>query len=370
MFTEEHLYSIALRKCKLIGDIHFSQLVKIVGSAQEVWSQSEKGFKDFELLKGKKLADIGNPEHLKFAEKEILFCEKNNVKIALNHQNDFPFLLEQIEDAPAILYMKGELPKLNKFISLVGTRKITHYGKDFLHDFFKEVKPHSFVSVSGLALGTDTLVHQNSLEAKIPTIGVLAHGFHMLYPSQNKSLAQKIINEGGMLITEFNSSQKPDKEHFIQRNRVVAGLATATVIIESPYAGGSISTATFANNYNRDVYALPGKITDICSQGCNKLIFEHKARAIVSIKSLLKELQVNSNENSKIESLFPSENTLNNIPKHLKSIYEIIFHHPNIYLDEIILKTTLSSQQISGFLLELELLGLIRVLSGKQYIIK
>lgn len=369
MYTDEHLYSIALRKCQLIGDIHFSQFVKIVGSAKEVWKQAENGFKDFEELKGKKIADIGNSNHLKFAEKEIAFCEKNGIKILLNHLHDFPFLLEQIDDAPAIMYQKGTIPNLRKYISLVGTRKITHYGKSFIEDFFQEVKPNSFVSVSGLALGTDTQVHQKSLENNIPTLAVLAHGFHTLYPSQNRKLAQEIIDNGGGLLTEFNSSQKPDREHFIQRNRIVAGLSSATIIVESPYAGGSISTATFANNYNREVYALPGKITDKCSQGCNKLIFDNKARAIVSIESLIKEIEIDSSNDLKMESLFPEQTSVA-VPQHLKFIYEIIFKNPSIYLDDIIEKSNLTSQKVSAILLELELLGLIKVLSGKQYFAK
>lgn len=366
MYTEEHLYSIALRRCKLIGDIHFHQLVKIVGSAKEVWKQAQKKFKDFEEVKGKKLTDIGNMEHLKFAEKELQFCEKNKVNILLRHQHTFPFLLEQCEDAPAILYQKGSFPPVPKYISLVGTRKITPYGKDFLQDFFQEAKSQSFVSVSGLALGADTHVHRQSLKHRIPTIAVLAHGFQTLYPAKNRKLSEEIVEQGGTLITEFNSAQKPDREHFIQRNRVVAGLSSATIVVESAYAGGSISTATFANHYNREVFALPGKITDTLSQGCNQLIFANKARTIIHPKSLMKELQFPSNEPT-VGKLFTEEVQPQSVPLHLKPIFEIIFQNPQISLDEMVVKTGFSTQKISGILLELELLGHIRANSGKQF---
>ncbi len=366
MYTEEHLYSIALRRCKLIGDIHFNQLVSNIGSAKEVWEQAKRKFRDFEQLKGKKLSDIGNKDHLLFAEKELKFCEENQIKILLRTSENYPFLLEQCEDAPAILYQKGDFPKVGKHIAMVGTRKMTHYGKEFISDFFREVNPKSIISVSGLALGTDTEVHRQSIANKVPTIAVLAHGFHMLYPARNRILAQEIIEKGGCLLTEFNSSHKPDKEHFIQRNRVIAGLSTATIVVETAYKGGSISTATFANNYSRDVFALSGKIMDKFSQGCNKLIFDNKAQIIINIQQLLKEISLDSESKAQIGDLFAPEKTTE-VPSNLKPIFEIIFKNPKISLDEIIIKTDLPSQEVSGVLLELELLGYIKMLSGKQF---
>ena len=146
-----------------------------------------------------------------------------------------------------------------------------------------------------MALGADTEVHQISLANNIPTVGVLAHGFHTLYPSKNKNLSEKILEENGVLFTEFNSTQKPDRENFIQRNRVVAGLSPATIVVETAFGGGSMSTATFAVNYNREVYALPGKISDKYSQGCNQLIFQNKASVISTIPQLIEQLGFTKN---------------------------------------------------------------------------
>ncbi len=233
------------------------------------------------------------------------FCKKNNIKINLRHQNDLPILLHQCEDAPAILYQKGNYNPALKHLSLVGTRNITSYGKHFINDLLEEVKHRNIQTISGLALGVDTEVHQISIAKNISTIAVLAHGFHTLYPSKNRKLADKILEENGALFSEFNSSQKPDRENFIQRNRIIAGLSPATIVVETAFGGGSISTATFALNYNRDVFALPGQITDSYSQGCNQLIFLNKAGAISTISSLIEQLGLQV-ANEKKGELFPS----------------------------------------------------------------
>lgn len=365
MYTEEHLYSIALRKCSLIGDITFYKLVKTFGSAKAVWENSQKELSKY----GKKIvADIGNPEHLKFAEKELKFCEKNSVCIKLRHCNELPDLLNECDDAPAILYQKGSFNPDLKPVSIVGTRNITLYGKKFVEDFFTETKNFKYQSVSGLALGVDKEVHEFSIRNEIPTVAVLAHGFHMLYPSKNRKLSEKILEENGALLTEFDSSRKPDRENFIQRNRIVAGLSPSTIVVETAFGGGSISTATFANNYNRDVYALPGKISDKYSQGCNHLIFQNKATPISTMKDLIDLLNFNK-PSSKIEELFPTNKIHLQLSEIQHLIYKTIAEKPNISLDEIVCGTTLPSHKILPIILELELLGRVKSLSGRQFVV-
>lgn len=366
MYTEEQLYSIALRECSLIGDITFYKLVRIFGSAKEVWETPKKELSKIDGIGRKIIADIGNSEHLKFAEKEIEFCDRNSIQINLRHQNELPKLLEECDDAPAILYQKGNFNSQLKNVSIVGTRNITSYGKKFIEDFFKETKDCKYQSVSGLALGVDKEVHDFSIQNKIPTIGVLAHGFHTLYPSKNKKLSEKILEENGTLFTEFNSSRKPDRENFIQRNRIVAGLSPSTIVVETAFGGGSISTATFSNNYNREVYALPGKITDKYSQGCNHLVFQNKATAISTIKDLIDLLGFNETSH-KIEELFPSSEISMQLTENQEAIYNVIYENPNINLDDLIQKISLSSHKILPVILELELLGKIKSLSGRQF---
>ena len=367
MFSEETLYSVALRHCPLIGDIIFRKLVGEVGSAKEVWDLSKSGLKNIYGI-GKKISlEIGNPDHLDFAEKELKFCEKNNIKINLRHQNDLPAFLNECDDAPAILYQKGIYDPSLKPLSLVGTRNITSYGKHFINDFLEEVKNKNIITVSGLALGVDTEVHQISLTNNIPTVAVLAHGFHTLYPSKNKKLAEKILEENGVLFSEFNSSQKPDRENFIQRNRVIAGLSPATIVVETAFGGGSISTATFALNYNREVFALPGRISDKYSQGCNQLIFQNKAGVISTISALAEQLGFHS-DTEKTGELFPRSEVRIQLSESQQNILNAIDKTQPISLDELSEKIETATYKILPDLLQLEISGYIKALSGRQYL--
>jgi DNA processing protein len=225
MLHEEHLYSIALRATPLIGDVNFMRLVEITGSAKETWHLSKKLLKEIPGIGSKITKEIGNETYLKFAEKEIDFCEKNNIKINLRHLKELPKLLSNCDDAPAILYQKGSLDESLIPISIVGTRNMTSYGKHFIEEFLEILKNKKVLIVSGLALGTDGCAHTEALKNQLKTAGVLAHGLHLIYPSQHKKLAAEILEQDGALLTEFNSNDKPDREHFLQRNRIVAGFS-------------------------------------------------------------------------------------------------------------------------------------------------
>jgi len=365
MLSEEHLYSIALRRCSLIGDINFYKLVKSAGSAKEVWNFPKKDLNKILGIGNKITREIGSSEHLRFAEKEIKFCEKNNIHIHLRHQNNLPFLLSECEDAPAVLYSKGTFDHNLKTVSIVGTRNISSYGKKFIEDFLELIPQNKTITISGLALGIDSEVHMQSIKNKIPTAAVLAHGFHTLYPAKNKKLAEKILEENGALFTEFNSSQKPDRENFIQRNRIIAGLSKATIVVETAFGGGSVSTVTFANSYNRDVFALPGKITEKYSQGCNQLIYQNKATAISTMHDLLEELGL-QNQNQ-MEELFPfsEKNTL--LSDFQNDIVTFIRNNDNSSLDEIAEKLETLPHKILPEILQLELEGRLKSNSGRRF---
>lgn len=367
MISEEHLYAIALRECNLIGDINFTKLIRAFGSAKNAWEKAKKEHEKIEGFGRKVLSDIGNSAHLDFAEKELKFCESNHILIKLKHFGELPYLLGECEDAPAILYQKGNYKDSLQPLSIVGTRNITAYGKQFINDFFEETKSCNFISVSGLALGVDKEVHEQSINHKIPTIAILAHGLHTLYPAKNKKLSEKILQDGGALFTEFNSSRKPDRENFIQRNRVIAGISPATIVVETAFGGGSISTATFANSYNRDVFALPGKITDQYSQGCNQLIFQNKAAIISTIKDLISSLDFNKPK-EKIEDLFPSSLITVQLTENQSIIYNYISENPQINLDDLSQQIELPTYRILPVILELELLGKVKSFSGRQFV--
>lgn len=366
MISEEYLYAIALRECSLIGDINFHKLVRIFGSAEEAWKKAKKEYSKADGIGRKTVADIGKEEYLKFAEKEIKFCEKNQIMIRLRHLNELPYLLNECDDAPAILYQKGSFEDSLPKISLVGTRSMTSYGKQFISDFFEATKPYKYISVSGLALGVDKEVHEQSIQHQIPTIAVLAHGFHTLYPSKNKKLSEKIVEENGALITEFNSSRKPDRENFIQRNRIIAGLSPSTIVVETGFGGGSVSTVSFANDYNREVFALPGKITDPHSQGCNQLIFQNKASAISTIKDLMNSLGFNPAK-EKTSELFPYSELNIQLTESQETVYQSIKAHPQVSLDDLAQMISMASYKILPIILELELLGKVKSFSGRQF---
>lgn len=365
MFSEEHLYAIALRRCSHIGDIHFRKLTRAFGSAETIWKESKSILAKIEGLKQNRLSEIGKKEHLDFAENELKFCMQNNIKILLRHQNELPYFLDECSDAPAILYQKGNLQPTRKPISVVGTRNMTVYGKTFLEDFHKKAQKKDIVTVSGLAHGVDTQVHLSSLNNGLPTIAVLAHGFQTLYPAANRKLAQDILNNGGALLTEFNSSQKPDRENFLQRNRIITGLSRHLIVVETAFGGGSISTATFANGYNRDVYALPGKITDKYSQGCNQLIAQNKAATISNLNDLFESLELSSAK--KTLELFPEEHIIPALSPAETELYNTIRNTPLISLDELALEVSKPVFEILPLLLELEIKNHIKTHSGRQF---
>ncbi|WET48189.1 DNA-processing protein DprA [Chryseobacterium indologenes] len=367
MISEEYLYAIALRESSQIGDINFHKLVKTFGNAENAWKKAKREYKKLEGIGQKTVADIGNESHLKFAEKELSFCEKNNIRIRLRHLDETPSLLNECIDAPAILYQKGNTNESLQKISIVGTRTMTSYGKQFITDFFEATQSLQYASVSGLALGIDKEVHEQSIRNQKPTIAVLAHGFDFLYPAQNRKLSEKILQEGGILLTEFNSTRKPDRENFIQRNRIVAGLSPSTIVVETGFGGGSVSTAAFANDYNREVFALPGRITDIHSQGCNQLILHNKATAISTIKDLISMLGFH-NPKEKIAELFPHSEITIQFTDSQENIYQFIKQNPQISLDDLAQEIDLSSHKILPIILELELLGKVKSFSGRQFI--
>lgn len=363
----EILYSIALRHCPGIGDSSFRRLVGQLGSAENIWKTSKRELMEISGIGQKTVQDIGRTAHLDFARREMDFCQKQGITVLLRHLKDYPELLDEAEDAPAVLYLKGTLPKNGAWLSIVGTRNATTYGKNFIANFLQEIpNRNALCTVSGLALGTDAEAHLHSLKNNIKTVGVLAHGFHTFYPPKNKKLAEEMLANGGALLTEFNSTQKPDRENFIQRNRIVAALSPATIVVETAYGGGSISTANFALNYNRDIYALPGRIWDKYSQGCNALIAQNKAAAIVSIPQLIEELDLGQ-KNQPAATLFAPAETRAPLTPSQQMILEKLKGKVHLTLDDLALEMDVPSYALQGDLLEMELNEWVRCNSGRQY---
>lgn len=364
MFDEEYLYALAIRSSPLVGDVVFSKLIHATGSAKETWNLSKKLLKKIPGIGDKISLSLGNEDFLKRAEKELLFCEKNNIKVRLKHLHQLPGSLSSCEDAPSILFQKGDFNENLTPISIVGTRNMTAYGKAFIEELISLLKDKNALIVSGLALGTDGYAHAEALKNKITTVGILAHGLHTLYPSSHKKLAQEMLDNEGALLTEFTSSEKPDREHFLQRNRIVAGFSPVTVVVETAFGGGSISTVSYANDYNREVYALPGKVQDKYSQGCNQLIAQNKARIINRAVDILEEMGFNNNK-TRAASLFPAKEI--KLESSIQPIYEAIAAQGSITLDDLSEKVNIPPYKLLPILLDLELKSYIKTLSGKQY---
>jgi DNA processing protein len=303
---------------------------------------------------------------LKKAEKELTFIEKNGVDVIFYTDSRFPKRLKNCNDAPVLLYSKGNADlNAQRIISIVGTRNATDYGKQLCRALIDELQQNNVLVVSGLALGIDVAVHKECVKLNVPTVGVLGHGLDRIYPSQNRATAEKMMENGGLL-TEYPSGTIPDRENFPQRNRIVAGMADATVVIEASLKGGALITAEIANSYNRDVFAFPGRIGDEFSEGCNFLIRNNKAALLTCAADLAYILGWENNEtaNQAIEQFtLPFDLTAEE-----SMIFEIIRQHQApLAIDDLSIKTNMATSKLAMNLLNMEMQGYIRSLPGKMY---
>jgi len=359
---EETLYSIALTLIPNIGNKYARQIIAHLGSAQELFSLAKKDLNHISVLTDEIKQNIIDKTYLKLAEKEIEFAVKNSVDILYYTDSNFPQRLKHCDDSPLILYSKGKLVhNSKKIISIVGTRKISPYGEEMCAKLVKGLAKHNALIVSGLAFGVDSSAHANALKNNLDTVAVLGHPLNIIYPAQNKNLAKQIVGNGALL-TEFPLKAKGHKSNFVRRNRIIAGMADATIIIESAKEGGSLISADFANSYNRDVFAVPGKTSDKYSQGCNNLIKSNKAQLLESVEDIEYFMNwENSDDSAKQHRLFVELNDI-------EQIIANAFPETNMeYLDNLVLKTKLSVATVSSNLLNMEFKGVIRSLPGKKY---
>lgn len=309
---------------------------------------------------------VKSPDLYAKAEEEMRFMEKFGIRGLVLDTPEYPSLLAECEDAPYMLFVKGDIDfnKSEKWISVVGTRNETPYGTAMTCGLIKEFAQgyRDGVVVSGLAYGIDSMAHRAALDNKLKTVAVLAHGLKMIYPSANRSLAAKIIAEGGALVTEFTSAVTPLRHTFLQRNRIVAGLCGATLVIESPLKGGSIATATNAVSYNREVFAVPGRTSDVNSQGTNNLIQNSKASLLTSFSDV-EAVMGWTNEKPKDElSLFAPP-----LSGYDLKIYNMLEDGEKSF-DEMMDKSGLSAAVLSGVVSRLEIFGYVKALRGRIYI--
>lgn len=365
--TTKHklLYQIALTQIKGVGDIIARNLLTIIGDEEAIFSSSRKELLSIKGLPVKVVDEIRNPEVLRRAEKELLFVEKHNIAPLFISEQDYPSRLRECADAPILLYYRGN-GDLNakKIISIVGTRNATHYAIQFCESFLQDLAntyPEMLI-VSGLAYGVDILAHRNALKNKLPTVGVLAHGLDRVYPSAHRSTAVDMMSNGGLL-TEFTSNTEPDRFNFVRRNRIVAGISDAVIVVESDVKGGSLITAEIANSYCKDVFAVPGKTLDAKSAGCNKLIASHKADLFYSTEHFLEQMGW-SKEASSAKQQPVQRNLFMDLNSEEQAIVNILSQKGNLHIDSLAREANIPAFQLFSILLELEMKSLVKNMPG------
>ncbi len=357
------LYQIAITLIPHIGDINGKRLIAQCGSVDAIFKEKKSSLLKINGI-GKTIADaICDKKYLNRAEEEIKFIEKYKITPLYYFDDCYPEHLKDCIDAPIMLYFKGNIDFNNrKILSIVGTRKATGYGKMFCNQLVKDMAELDVLVVSGLAYGIDICAHKSAMEYNLPTVAVLAHGLDIIYPSVHRNIAEKMLSHGGLL-TDYISKTTPEKENFPSRNRIIAGIADATVIIEARKPGGALITAEIANSYNRDVFAVPGKTNDISSVGCNYLIKSNKAALIESAKDV--KYIMGWNEDKKTQK--KKEALLKNLPPEEASIVAILKEHGKTGIDWLCEQSGHNVSKLAALLLNLEFEGIVRSLPGKMY---
>ncbi|GEC70817.1 DNA processing protein [Flavobacterium flevense] len=363
MTASDLFYTLALQRVEGVGDIMAKKLISHCGSAEGVFKTKSNQLAAIDGVGTTLLKNLKDQSVFDKANKEIAFIQNNNINVAYFQDENYPDKLKHCVDAPLVLFTAGNMNlKSRKIISIVGTRQITSYGMEFCKKLIEDLVPLNPVIVSGFAYGVDIVAHQLAMENNLQTIGVLAHGLNQIYPKTHKKYMAKMEQNGGFM-TEFWSSANPDKENFVKRNRIVAGIAEATIVIESADRGGSLITANIANDYNRDVFAVPGRTTDKYSAGCNNLIKTQKANVLTSAADLIYILNWDIKEESKAvqKQLFVS------LDNDEQKIYDYLLKTGKELMDIIALECEFPIYRISALLLNMELKGVIRPLPGKLF---
>lgn len=361
---KELLYQIALTLVPNIGDVRAKALINHFGNAEAVFNASKKDFQAIEGLGSKAVSSILNFKDFSRAEEEIEFIKKYKITPLFLTDKNYPQRLLNCYDSPPLLYYKGNADlNSSRIIAIVGTRNNNEYGKRVCEKLVEDLMNEDVLVVSGLAFGIDSIAHKAAVKNNIKTVGVLAHGLDRVYPTQNATLAKQMISDGGLL-TEFKSNTIPDKQNFPGRNRIVAGISDAIIVVESGVKGGSLITAELANGYNKDVFAFPGRADDTRSEGCNYLIKNNKAALITSANDLLEIMGWKKSQKSspkKQRELFIE------LSANEKVIVDILQTDEQVQIDDLYFKSKLSSSEIAQALLMLEMQGVVSSLPGKIY---
>lgn len=372
MNDENLKYKIGITLIKGIGNNLAKNLIAYVGSVEGIFKEKQQNLARIpgigEILSREIATQIISGNVLKRAEQEIEFITKNKILTYYFTDKDYPFRLKECPDSPVLIYSKGNCNLNNgRFVGIVGTRNATDTGKENCKKLVADLKNAlpNVIIVSGLAFGIDICAHKTALELSLPTIGVIGHGLDRIYPDLHRPTAVKMLENGGLL-TEYLSQTNPDKQNFVQRNRIIAGLCDAVVVVESGKKGGALITAELANDYNRDVFAFPGRVTDEWSKGCHALIKNNKASLIESADDILRFMNWEKQDQTSSPiiqtAMFPD------LSEEEQSIVSILRQHPDgVQLNELAIQLEKPVSKISSLLLEMEFKGFVKCLPGNLY---
>src|SRR5688572_3226807 len=363
---ELFIHRIALTLIEGVGDVLARQLVSYCGSVEAIFREKKRVLQKIPEIGPKTAASIAGFKNFDRARKELEFARKHNIEMLFYLDDNYPGRLKNCYDAPVLLFYKGTA-SLNhtRMVAIVGTRNASEYGKAFTTNLIEELAEMHVTVVSGLAYGIDIAAHKACVKREVETIGVLAHGLDRIYPQAHNPVARKMVGHGG-LITEHVSGADPDRENFPKRNRIIAGLCDAVIVVEAAKKGGALITADIANSYNRDVFALPGRIDDTYSEGCNMLIKSNRAALIQSAADIRyvmgwddsKKTKSNTQKQLFVE-LTPDE----------KIIFDFINANQPSAIDSIVSHAAMQPSKVAALLLNMEFAGVLKCLPGKQFVI-
>lgn len=359
-------YRIAISLIPGIGGVLARNLIAYIGSIEGIFKENTNALKKVPGIGAVNAKRISDPDILKKADIEIDFIKKHNIQVFFYTDKNYPRRLANCTDAPILIYVKGNIDlDYEKVISIVGTRNATYYGKEVCDNLVKDFseRNHKVLIVSGLAYGIDIQAHKSAIKYNLPTVGVLGHGLDLLYPSLHTDTANKMQENGG-LVSDFPSKTKIDPPNFIRRNRIIAGLADATIVVESGIKGGALVTADIASSYNRDVFAIPGKAGDMWSVGCNKLIKNSGAALIETVKDL--EYFMGWEEHDKKTKAIQQQLFIDFSPEE-EIIYMLLKENDSMFIDQICSEVKMPMGKVSSQLLNLEFKGVISAMPGKMY---
>ncbi len=362
---EKLKHQLALMLIPGVGSVLAKNLVSYCGSLENIFKRKKSQLEKVPGIGSERAEAILSHSVFERAEEEVLFIRKHKIKTFFYTDADYPARLKNCDDAPVLLFLKGEV-NLNaqRIVAIVGTRNATPYGKQVTEMLVESFSKYHATIVSGLAYGIDVIAHKAAVKNGMTNIGVLAHGLDRIYPSDHKPVAEKMIRNGGVL-TEFISKTNPDRENFPSRNRIVAGMTDATIVIESATKGGALITADIANSYNRDVFAVPGKIGEKYSEGCHELIRLNRAMLIESAEQVAEMLNWNDDASAKREN--KQLKFFHELKSEEKILVNLLQQNTKMDIDTITIHSNMPMSKVSSTLLNLEFAGVLRSLPGKMY---